>query len=90
MRTVGNCQWHQLSKWDISPANCVESFVTSACGNHTFHYILLRTVEVVSQNNYKTEIVTTLNGVPATVLSKARSQVYVKVNNSSTKVMETP
>lgn len=68
MRTIGDYEWQQLSIWNFSPKNCIEKFIPSVCGKYLYHYYLLRIVEVVSDNQWKFEVVEKIEGVPSEVL----------------------
>jgi hypothetical protein len=74
-RKVGDYEWIQLSMWDFAPKQCVEKFVKSHDGRHTFHYYLRRVTEIASSNRWKSEIVTSDEGVPEDVL-KWRASGY--------------
>ena len=62
MRQVGDYEWHQLSLFDFNPASCVETYIRT--GRHTFHFILHKTTEIVTDSHWKFEVVTSLDGVP--------------------------
>ncbi len=73
-RQVGDYKWRQLSMWAIAPKKCIEKFVTADQFNRkditgtVFHYYLLRITKIVSDNQWKVEVVTDINNVPEDVL----------------------
>ena len=68
-RKVGDYNWRQLSMWEFSPNNCIEKFVRSNCGKHTFHFYLKRITEIGSKDQWNVETVTDLEGVPEEILN---------------------
>lgn len=66
MRKIGDYEWRQLSMWDFAAPNQIELY--APMGDHVFHYVLLRITEV-DGNRWKTEPVTSINGVPSSVLT---------------------
>lgn len=77
-RKVGDYEWKQLSMWDFAESGTVEKFVKSNCGQHIFHYELIRITEMISENGYKYERVTSLEGVPDEVLKWSGSNYRIK------------
>jgi len=65
-RRAGDYEWRQLSMWDFAAPNQIELY--APLGGHVFHYVLLRITEV-DGNRWKTEPVTSINGVPSSVLT---------------------
>lgn len=53
-KKVGEYIWRQLSMWDFAPKNCIETFVRSDDGKETFHFYLIRVIEIISESHYKT------------------------------------
>lgn len=87
MRAVGDYEWEQVSMWDFAPDNCIEKYVDSIGGTHTFHFFLKRIVEIISPTQWQTEVVTNSEGVPIDVLSWRCNDYYIKENNKSRRVL---
>lgn len=83
MRQIGDYEWEQLSMWDFSPSDCIEKFIPSDNGEHTFHYYLKRIVEIISPTHWRTEVVLIPDGVPQEVLTWRTPRYWVKNNNKS-------
>ncbi len=81
---VGDYKWHQLSMWDFAPKDCIQVHVKSECGRYVFHYYLLRTTEVINQNRWKTETVTSVDGVPADILHQHGGEVSIRKDGKTT------
>ena len=81
MKKVGDYEWCQLSMWDFAPNDCVEKFVKSDCGKHVFHFYLKRIKEIVNDNHWKVETVTSLDGVPEEALSWRNNDYKIKSSN---------
>jgi len=85
MKKVGDYNWVQLSMWDFAPKNSVNIYVKSSHSNDVFHFYLLRVVEITSERSYRTEVVTSLDGIPCEVLSYRNGELYLKVNGKNIK-----
>jgi hypothetical protein len=58
----------------------------SSCGKHLFHYYLRFKTERVSETHWKSETVTSLEGIPEGVIDYTKGEYYLKVNCGTTKL----
>jgi hypothetical protein len=87
MRKIGDFDWHQLSMWDYSPQNCIETYVRSGCGEHIFHYYLKRITAIVSDSQWKIETVTSIDNVPVDILNWMGGSAYLKEDGKTQRLV---
>ena len=80
MVKVGDYDWRQISMWDFSPDNCVETYITVIGSGDIHHYYLIRVTEIISESGYKIETVVNVDEVPTEVLCWRHGKVFIKVN----------
>lgn len=78
MRVIGDYEWQQISMWDCTPEDCIQKLIASEDRRDIFTYYLTRVKEVVSDKQYKTEVVESLEGVPKEVLSWRNNNYKIK------------
>jgi len=69
MRKVGEFEWSQLSQWEFTPDECVETYIKSKCGKHVYHFILKICYAVISESHLKWEVVKYIDNLPSDVLN---------------------
>jgi len=81
MKELGQYEWRQLSIWDFPPKKCVEKFIKSEDGKHVFHFYLIKIKEIVSDNQWKTEVVESLNDIPEDVLNWRNDNYSLRIGD---------
>lgn len=84
-RKVGDLEWRQVSMWDFPPRDSIIKYKKSECGNHTFQYYLIKTTNVFSDDHWKTEVVTSLEGIDNSLFQDDCSY-YLSINNKTTRI----
>jgi len=82
---VGDLSWSQVSMWDSSPKDCVEKYEKSLNGEHIFHFVLHRTIEVFSDTHTRFEIPTNIKDIDKSFF-KAGADYYIKNDYKKTKI----
>lgn len=85
-RKVGDYKWQQISMWDFTPKDSIIKYKKSKCGNHTFTYYLTIITNVFSDDHWKTEVVTSLEGIDKCLFSEEECSYYLSVNNKTTRI----
>jgi len=80
MYKVGDYEWRQVSMWDFTPSNCIESYVRM--GKHVFHHYLIIVTHIVSDKHRKTATVLDIENIPNNIF---KGDVFIKRNDKRTR-----
>lgn len=81
MNQLGDIYWKQLSQWNFSPKNCIESYINR--NGHIFHYVLVKVVEIISPTQIKTDYEISIEDISDDILKSENRKVYIKQNGKS-------
>lgn len=81
MSQLGDIYWKQLSQWDFSPQNCIESYINR--NGNIFHYVLVKVVEIISPTQIKTYYEISIEDISDDILKSENRKVYIKRNGKS-------
>jgi hypothetical protein len=76
MRRVGDYEWRQVSQWDFPPFPCIESYVAGWGAGQILHFYLRQVTEIVSDNQWKSEVVINPEFVPPEILDFRDGEVW--------------